>query len=179
MKGVIFNVLEEMVIDQCGMEAWNEILNQLSLDGVYTAGESYPDNELFNLVQCISEKTGMPAETLVEAFGEFLFDRLKERYPIFVESEKNLKAFLLSVEDVIHLEVKKLFNNPNLPTFTYTELSDKELLMRYSSPRKLCLLAEGLIRGAAKHYNSAISISHPVCMHKGSPHCDLIIRFEQ
>ncbi len=28
MKGVIFNFLEEMVVDHCGMECWNNILNQ-------------------------------------------------------------------------------------------------------------------------------------------------------
>lgn len=178
MKGVIFNVLEEMVIDQCGMQAWNEILDQLVMDGIYTAGESYPDSELFRLVQAISDKTGIATETLVGAFGEFLFDRLQQRYPMFVESEPDLRSFLMSVDGVIHIEVKKLFDNPNLPSFSYLEISDKELLMRYSSPRKLCLLAEGLIRGAAKHYQESITIKHPVCMHNGAEHCDLIIGFE-
>ena len=47
MKGVIFNILEEMVITECGMQSWNDILQQLELEGIYTSTESYPDTELF------------------------------------------------------------------------------------------------------------------------------------
>jgi len=177
MKGVIFNVLEEMVIEQCGMDVWNDILETQQIAGIYTAGEGYPDDELFGLVTCISDKTQIPVETLISAFGEFLFTRLAERYPIFIEAEATLIGFLKSVDDVIHMEVRKLYENPNLPEFECEELTPNELKMRYRSPRKLCILAEGLIRGAAKHYKTEIELDHPVCMHKGSAHCDLIVRF--
>lgn len=177
MKGVIFNVLEEMVVEQSGMLAWNQILDTLAIEGVYTAGESYPDEELFSLVGSISEKTDIPVEILVGAFGERLFKGLAERNPSFIEAESTLKGFLKSVHDVIHIEVRKLYENPNLPDFEYEDNDGDTLLMRYRSPRKLCILAEGLIRGAASHYGTSIKIDHPVCMHKGSNHCDLIIRF--
>lgn len=177
MKGVVFNILEEMVLDQYDMQTWNHILQELELEGVYTAGQSYPDEQLFLLVETISEKTGIEMTTLVGAFGEFMFTRLAQKYPIFLESESTLKHFLMSIHDVIHLEVSKLYENPHLPHFAYEELSHEELLMRYTSPRKLCILAEGLIRGAAKYYDQDIELSHPVCMHKGSDHCDLIVRF--
>jgi len=177
MKGIVFNVLEEMVIDQCGMDTWNEILQQLQVAGIYTATESYPDEELFSLVTCISDKTQIPPETLISAFGEFLFDRLAAKYPVFIEAEPTLKGFLKSVHSVIHIEVRKLYDNPNLPDFDYEDQAANTLLMRYTSPRKLCILAEGLIRGAAKHYETDIELEHPVCMHKGADHCDLIVRF--
>jgi hypothetical protein len=179
MKGIVFNVLEEMVIEQCGMLAWNEILETQKVEGIYTAGESYPDEELFGLVGCISAKTDIPVEILVGAFGERLFKGLAERNPMFIEAEDTLKGFLKSVHDVIHIEVRKLYENPNLPDFEYEEGADNTLLMRYRSPRKLCILAEGLIRGASYHYNTTIEIEHPVCMHKGSDHCDIIVRLIQ
>lgn len=177
MKGVIFNVLEELVVEQCGMFVWNEILAEQALEGAYTAGESYPDEELLGLVGSISEKTEIPIETLIGTFGERLFKGLSQRYPSFIEAESTLKGFLKSVHDVIHIEVRKLYENPNLPDFEYTDSADDTLLMQYRSPRKLCILAEGLIRGAAVHYNTSIKIEHPTCMHKGADHCDLVIRF--
>ncbi|WP_415887261.1 heme NO-binding domain-containing protein [Neptuniibacter sp. QD37_6] len=179
MKGVVFNILEEMVIDQCGLEQWNNILDKLSLDGVYTSGQTYPDDELFALVAEISEQTGIEFGTLVGAFGEFLFDSLARRYPVFIEQQPDLCSFLESVDSVIHLEVKKLFENPSLPRFEYEKLENGALLMRYSSPRKLCILAEGLIRGAATKYETPISITHDVCCHKGDPHCDIIVEFHK
>ena len=177
MKGVIFNVLEEMVTKECDLATWNLVLEECAAEGIYTAGESYPDSELFLLVESISRHTGIAQESLIGAFGEFLFQQLAARYPIFVESESTLKSFLKSVDSVIHMEVKKLYDSPGLPSFTYFEPSEDQLIMKYTSPRKLCILAEGLIRGAATYYKTDISISHPVCMHKGSDHCDLIIRF--
>ncbi|WP_420598226.1 heme NO-binding domain-containing protein [Neptuniibacter sp.] len=177
MKGVIFNVLEEMVIKKCGMQVWNEILYTQNLDGIYTAGESYPDSELFALVTEISSQTKIPAEELVGSYGEFLFAQLAERYPLFLENKPDLRGFLKSVDSVIHIEVKKLYSNPSLPKFEYEDLPDGRLLMRYHSPRKLCILAEGLIRGASSTYHTPINIEHKICCHKGDPHCDLIIGF--
>lgn len=179
MKGVIFNILENMVIEKCGMETWNDILNSLKVSGIYTAGKSYPDEELFAFVGEVSARLEMPAEQVVGAFGEFLFSQLASRYPVFLEQEATLKGFLKSVDSVIHVEVKKLYDSPNLPSFTYTEPDESTLVMEYRSPRQLCLLAEGLIRGAAAHYQDDVSIEHPRCTHKGDDHCDLIVRFNQ
>jgi len=72
---------------------------------------------------------------------------------------------------VIHKEVRKLYNSPNLPTLDCEDIDEKTLLVKYYSPRKLCLLAEGLIRGAAQHYQTEYSLNHETCMHKGADQC--------
>ena len=177
MKGVIFNILEELVIDTAGITAWNAILETLTLKGIYTAGQSYPDEELFALVGEISTRLNQPAADVVGHFGEYLFHQLNQRYPEFTTEQPDLRAFLKSVHDVIHVEVRKLYETPNLPTITCHEPSEDLLVMEYHSPRQLCILAEGLIRGAATHYKTPIEMTHPVCMHQGADHCDLVIRF--
>lgn len=171
MKGVIFNVLEELVIEKAGMEGWNNILLKAGSDGIYTSGDSYPDEELFGLVGQICEALNLDLPTVVGIFGEYLFDQLDARHPTFVKNSTDLKSFLISVDTVIHSEVLKLYQNPNLPRFNYIDAGDKNLTMHYTSPRKLCILAEGLIRGAAKRFGNEISIDHPICMHNGSDHC--------
>ncbi len=178
MKGVVFNVLEDMVINKCGMQTWNDVLDeQVSATGIYTAGESYPDEELFGLVESVAAKLEMPMGEVVGAFGVYMFHQLAAKYPVFLDQSDNLRDFLISVESVIHIEVRKLYESPNLPNFSYDESRDDQLIMQYKSPRKLCVLAEGLVRGASEYYNTPIEIDHPVCMHKGSDHCDLVIRF--
>lgn len=179
MKGVIFNILEEMVEERYGMAVWNDILNQyLPDDGIYIAGESYQDDQLLTLIQAICEKLDLPREQLVSGFGEFLFQQLATRHPYFLQGPPDLKSFLKSIESVIHVEVHKLYDSPNLPSFRYTEPVPNTLIMHYRSPRKLCLLAEGLIRGAAAHYATTIELEHTCCMHLGDPQCDLVIRFK-
>jgi len=180
MKGVIFNILEEMVVSGHGMDCWNKILELSKPEhkGIYTAGRSYPDEELLQLVGTISEQLSIPVPDLVQAFGEHLFSSLAQRYPIFLE-QPDLFSFLRSVEDVIHVEVAKLYSEPNLPEFRYRQNVADELLMEYRSPRKLCLLAEGLIRGAASHFKQPCNIGHDVCIHQGADHCEFTIQLTQ
>lgn len=173
MKGVIFNVLEELVIETAGMEGWNAVLAAAGSDGIYTSGESYSDEELFAIVGEVCKALDMPAEKVVGIFGEYLFDQLDVRHPTFVANASGLKDFLMSVDTVIHGEVLKLYTNPNLPRFEYHDKGENELTMLYRSPRKLCILAEGLVRGAAKRFGNEISIEHPICMHNGADHCQL------
>lgn len=178
MKGIVFNILEEMTEEQFGMQMWNEILDEATKStGVFTAGKNYPDDNLFEIIGIASKKLNLPAETIVGAFGEYMFHRLNERHPVFIEKEPTLKSFLKSIESVIHVEVNKLYQDLNLPSFEYFDNSDDHLIMRYRSPRKLCILAEGLIRGASNHYAQRITLSHSTCMHKGDAYCDLEITF--
>lgn len=178
VKGVIFNVLEDLVVETAGMNVWNDILNTCHSDGVYTSAESYPDEELFLLVGEICKALKLDSATVIATFGEFLFHQLDQRHPDFVNNCSDLPSFLKSVDSVIHNEVHKLYDNPHLPRFHYANISSNSMTLLYTSPRKLCILAEGLIRGAAKRYNSSVSIKHPVCMHHGAEHCELHLSFE-
>lgn len=177
MKGVVFIAFNQMVEDQVGIDVWEKILAQVmpETEGIYTSIEEYPDSELFNLVGALSDTVNVPVPTLVESFGEYLFGILNKKYPIFTEQKADFFSFIESIDGVIHKEVRKLYENPNLPKLECERVDDKNLNVIYTSPRKLCFLAEGLIRGAAKHYQVEYSLEHPQCMHRGDDHCLLQI----
>ena len=179
MQGAIFTAFSDMIIEKMGMEQWNELIDKTSptSNGIYTSGAQYEDSELINMVVALSEKTGIPAEKLVEAFGQYLFDILYKNSPVDVSKIDNLRDFLLAIEDVIHVEVKRLNPDSYLPTFKYEDGPDGELIMYYSSKRQLCHASIGLIFGAAKQFDEAIEISHPQCMHDGAQSCKLIVKF--
>lgn len=177
MKGVVFNILEEMVLEKGGMEAWNEILAQSSdASGIYTSAVSYPDSELFALVGGVAEYLDLPVQEVVKGFGEYMFGKLSRRYPMFMEDCPDLFTFLESIDGVIHVEVNKLYENPSLPRIQCTR-ADGKLIMNYRSERKLCMLAEGLTFGAAKYYGTPITITHSQCMHDGADHCVLEVQY--
>jgi hypothetical protein len=140
-------------------------------DGIYTSVEDYPDSELFSMVGASSKIVDVPAPTLVEQFGAYMFDVLNSKSPIFSEQQPDFFSFIKSIDGVIHKEVKKLYDSPNLPSLDCEQISDNKLNIKYSSPRKLCFLAEGLIRGAAKHYGVDYSLQHETCMLNDSDHC--------
>lgn len=180
MKGIVFNILENMVIEKAGLAAWDQLLNDVQLEsqGVYTARKSYPDDEVVALATRASEMLDIPTGDLIKAFGCYMFSKLVDRYPIFTDQQATFFGFLKSVHDVIHVEVQKLYDEPSLPDFKHKQISDTQLLMRYSSPRKFCMLAEGLIAGAAEHYQVKYTLDHRTCMHKGADHCDFLITLE-
>ncbi|ODS23397.1 hypothetical protein AB835_08915 [Candidatus Endobugula sertula] len=173
MKGAVFIAFNQMIEEQVGVAVWEQLLDEVNPEsgGVYTSVEDFPDEELFALVGKLSEIANQPIETLVESFGFYLFDFLNQKYPIFSESESDFFSFLKSIDSVIHKEVRKLYNNANLPELDCEQKSENILIMRYQSPRKLCLLAEGLVRGAAKHYQVEYSLDHKTCLHKGDSCC--------
>ena len=178
MKGVVFNILEEMVETNYGMEVWNDILDEAKqTEGIFIAGQSYADETLFKFVEIICEKLEQPTGVVVQAFGEFMFDGLVQRHKVLMENMTELDGFLKSIDSIIHVEVGKLYVDPNLPTIECFDHDSGKMTMRYRSPRKLCPLAEGLIRGAAAHFGKKINVEHKTCMHKGADHCDLEIEY--
>lgn len=178
MKGIVFNMLNDLVEANFGMDVWDDLIESTSpsSEGIYTSVEVYPDEELLAYVAAISKHTGAPEEEVVRMFGNYMLGRFAEMHPEFF-SGHTAKSFLKSVHDVIHVEVRKLHPDVVLPEFTYEDSVDNALEMHYHSPRKLCHLAEGLIGGTAKQFDVEIAIKHDVCMHDGADHCVLSLSF--
>ncbi|MEM7002106.1 MAG: heme NO-binding domain-containing protein [Pseudomonadota bacterium] len=177
MKGVVFNLLNEMVEEGFGLAAWDTILERAGTEGIYVATDTYADEELVALVGAASELTGIPALELTRSFGEFMIPRFVESYNVFFANHDNLRDFLLTVDQVVHVEVRKLYPEAALPEFQYDADDGGSLTLHYRSPRKLCALAEGLIHGAAAHFGADYQLTHDVCMHNGADHCRLHLQF--
>ncbi|WP_239642784.1 heme NO-binding domain-containing protein [Shewanella sp. POL2] len=172
-------MLEDMVVAQCGMSVWNDLLEKHApKDRVYVSAKSYAESELFSIVQDVAQRLNMPIQDVVKAFGQFLFNGLASRHAGVVEHFEDFTSLVMGIHDVIHLEVNKLYHEPSLPNITGQHLSDNQIALRYSSPRRLCFCAEGLLFGAAEHFKQKIQITHDTCMHTGADHCMLIIELQ-
>lgn len=180
MQGSIFTIFSDMVIEKMGIETWNELLVTVnpSSEGIYTKGMQYDDAEMMSLVSALSEKIGSDIPSLVRAFGDYLFIHLYNSSPTNISHIDNLKDFLLSIDSVIHKEVKRVYPKAYLPSFEYSETPEGDLVMFYHSKRKLCHLSEGLILSAASHFDQKITIEQPECMHNGAEKCKLVISFK-
>lgn len=171
MKGVVFNLLEELVRREHGEDTWDALLEATQLDGSYTSLGSYPDEDLMKLVAAASSALTMPADAIIRWFGRNAIRLLAERYPRFFVAHKTTRTFLLTLNDVIHTEVRKLYPGADVPVFDYDTSSEEVLVMGYKSPRKLCALAEGFIEGAAAHYGEEVALEQPSCMNRGDEKC--------
>ncbi len=180
MKGAVFTIFQEMVEETFGFECWETLLQEANLPsgGIYTSADTYDDQEIIELVTALSNYTGTPVPDLVESFGGYLFPALAHSMPESMMNYSDLWSLLEAVDSVIHVEVGKLYPDAITPKLVVTEKTDQQLKMHYQSPRKLCLLAIGLIHKAAEKFGDTINISHECCMHEGSDHCILVITQE-
>jgi hypothetical protein len=178
VKGVVFNLLEEVVTRDYGQEAWDQVLDAAGLDGAYTSLGGYPDDQLFALIGAASTALDKQPDEIVRWFGREALPLLAANYPHFFEHHTSARPFILTLNDIIHPEVRKLYPGADVPVFDFDATSNNGLLMGYSSARKLCSLAEGLIEGAADHYGEKASIEQLECMKRGDEKCLLQISFE-
>ena len=178
MKGAIFTGLAEFVEDKCGLKVWLQAIEQSELpsNGEYISTELYDDAELVSLLQSLSRLTGKSIEDLSRDFGRYFFSTLMSLASKYVENITNLFEFLQAVDSVIHIEVQKADPLAYTPTLFYDKPNDNVLIVRYMSNRKMCHFAEGLIYGAADHFNQPVTISQTKCMCEGDNHC--LIRIE-
>ena len=160
MKGIVFREFLEMVEATFGEEMLEALIaeNDLPSGGVYTAVGTYDHQELVAMAITLSEKTDLPVEALVEAFGNYLFGRFFELFPVFFNHESSF-AFLDTIHDVVHVEVLKLYPDATLPDFT-SEIRDdgKTLHFEYNSPRHFADLAVGLMKGAFAHWDETVEM---------------------
>lgn len=177
MKGVIFNLAEQVVSDAYGADTWDQLLDDTQLDGAFTTLGSYPDEQLFALVSAASARLGVEPGAVVRIIGEGAMPLLAQRYPAFFTPHTSARPFLLTLNDIIHPEVRKLYPGADVPEFDYEQQGDDVLLLQYRSRRKLCALAEGFIAGAATHYGQTVVIKQESCMLQGADHCLLHCTF--
>jgi Haem-NO-binding len=177
MKGVVFNLLEQLVVSEHGDETWETLLDVSGLDGVYTSLGSYPDGDLFKLVGAASSALDVPPDDVVRWFGRGAMPLFAERYPSLFSEHSTTRSFVLTLNDIIHPEVRKLYPGAIVPEFGFGTSDPKTLGLDYYSPRKLCAFAEGLLLGAGDHFNETVTIEQPKCMNRGDQRCRLEIAF--
>lgn len=181
MQGIIFNALEEFVLETADMEVWNALLesSELKSGGVYTSGVTYDDTEIVTLASNLCDKLGVPLADGLRLFGQFLFKFLLDRGPIELATYPDTQTLLEYLENVVHKDVKRIHPDAYTPFFEYFPASKTTGQLSYLSKRKLCAVAEGLLSGAAVHYGQAVTLEHTECMHHGAEKCKWNLTFDK
>jgi hypothetical protein len=171
VKGIIFNLVEEVVTEDYGADSWDDLLESTPVSGAYTSVATYSDSELDVIVDAAAAMTGLTPGQLLRYVGRRSLPLLRDRYPEFFQMHTTTRTYLHSLNEVVHPEVRKLYEGAEPPRFSFTEQPDGDLLMAYHSRRNLCLLGEGLVLGASDVYHENISVTQPECKLDGAPHC--------
>jgi hypothetical protein len=178
MKGLVLNLLEETVRRHHTEAAWEAVLDAAEVDGAFTTIGNYADDDFRALLAASARVVGQSESAFTRWFGERAIEPLAERFPkLFAHT--STRAFLLTLNHIIHPEVRKLHPGADVPHFDYLPSTASTIVMRYASKRQLCAFAEGLIAGAATHFAERASIEQRACMLRGDEHCLFVITFAE
>ncbi len=160
MKGIVFREFIDMVEQQFSFETADSIIaaSSLSTGGAYTSVGTYPHSEMVSLVTNLSAQTGRPVPALLNHFGRHLFTRFTVIHPQYVRNYRSAFELLQQLDGNIHIEVRKLYQDAELPSFTYEALPDGGMYFDYRSQRGLADFAEGLIQGCIAHFGEQVEL---------------------
>lgn len=160
MKGTVFVELLKMAEGAFGEDVVDEVLDKADLEngGAFTTVGNYPCSELVKIVEAFSEHSGLSQEMLQRKFGHWMLDHFGENYPEFFKEKKGSFEMLEAIDGEIHVEVRKLYPEAELPRFTTERKSDDFLEMVYSSPRPLVGFCHGLIEACVDRFDEKAEI---------------------
>ncbi len=161
MKGIVFTEFLEMVEGSFGYDMVDTIIANANLphNGIYVAGGTYPHTEMISLVTVLSKESKIEVKNLLEIYGKHLFGLLIKMYPQLAAGKASPLDFIESVDDFIHIEVRKLYPDAELPKFTVIGREGNTLVMDYLSSRHMEDFGVGLIQGCATFYNKTLDVS--------------------
>jgi heme-NO-binding protein len=177
MHGLIFAELKKFADERLGATVWPELLRQAGLPNrMYLPIQQYPDAEAVAVVKAACDRTGLTPDALLQQFGEFIAPHLLEMYAPLVDRKWRTLEVVENTEETIH-QVVRLRNPGATPPELRTERTGpEEVVVIYASPRKMCGVARGIVRGLARHFGEMIAIDEPACMHRGAPVCRISVR---
>lgn len=160
MKGIVFTEFLELVEDKFGLEMVDTIISESELEsgGVYTAIGTYSFSEMLQLIQNLSNNTNISIDDLLLTYGEHFFNVIDKSYKGLLEMYKDPIEMLSSIENHIHVEVRKIYPEAELPSFIIESKSKDSLVMIYKSSRAMHHFGLGLMNKTFEYFNSTASI---------------------
>jgi hypothetical protein len=160
MKGIVFTEFLDLVEEKFGIEMVDEIIlnSILESEGAYTSIGAYNFSEMIQLLNHLSNKTGISIDNLLFIYGEHFFSVIGKSYPGLLAVYKDPIEMLSSIESHIHVEVIKIYPDAELPTFVVEEKSKNTLIMKYKSSRAMHHFGLGLMNKTFEYFNTSAEI---------------------
>ncbi len=154
MKGIVFTEFLELVETKFGYEVVDEIItkSELPSSGIYTSVGTYAFSEMLQLLTHLSHHTQLSIDNLLYVYGGHFFGVLEKNYADILSSYTGPLELLNSIENHIHVHVRKIYPDAELPRFEVVEKSLHKMTMIYYSDRAMYSFAKALMEKAFSYY---------------------------
>ena len=176
MHGLIFVELKKFVVADFGADAWRELLGKAGDNHrISLPSRAYPDAELLALVAAASKLSGKKEDDLLEEFGGFIVPDLLQMYRAHIVREWGALDLIENTEVTMHRVVRRMNRGATPPVLQVQRTGSNDVVITYTSARKLCAIAKGIVRGIAKYYEESVTIVESTCMLRGADACSIAV----
>jgi hypothetical protein len=177
MNGIFFVQLQQYIDDRYDNNPWEAILQRAGIPNkkLYFSGTQYEEAEFFRIFNESIKFLGLSPEKFLNGLGDFIsVNFIKMCQPV-------IKADWKTLDLLEHLEEfnSRLLQSGDEPTlsgkFACKRVSHHEVSLDYTSPRKLCPIVVGFIKGIADYYKEKVIIKETLCSLKGDSHCQFVV----
>jgi hypothetical protein len=174
---MIFAELQRFMVAAYGSAAWPALLKEAALEGrAYLPVAVYPDEEAIRLVTAAAHVTGLPPPEILSAFGEFIAPDLLRMYQaVLLPGWKSLDV-IEHTEEAIHKVVRQSDPKADPPFLRAERTGPDEVIVTYTSPRRLCHVAEGIAQGLGRHFGERLEVEQTRCTWRGDALCLIAVR---
>jgi Haem-NO-binding len=152
MLGLVFTEFVECVETGFGLGTADRVQRACPFHTNFTAVDIYDHQQLIVMVTKLHEATGLPIEQLVRGFGHHIFSSFAKNRADAFAGIKCTEQLLRHVENVIHLDVRSIYPDAELPQFRFPESPAGEIHVEYLSSRPFAELAHGMIESSIQYF---------------------------
>ncbi len=173
MYGLVNKAVEDLVLSKFGEDTWETILDKADIEEDYfVAMQSYSDDVTYKLVGAASEVLDMPAEQVLEVFGEYwiLYTAEKGYGSMLDMAGSSLDEFLKNLNN-LHSQVAVTLPELKPPSFKIDNVEEKIWRVHYHSDRAgLTSMMVGLLKGLAQRFGQEGEVVVEAINGEGSDH---------
>ena len=180
MYGMINKAVHDLVTSKFGEAAWTEMCRKAGItDPNFVTMVKYPDDVTYKLVGAASEVLNLPAEQILEAFGEHwtVYSAAAGFGHLLEFAGNNLVEFLRNLDNM-HTRVALTFPELQPPSFRVTDVTESSLRLHYYSQRPgLAPVAKGMVKGLGKRFNTPVSVTLDRSRAHGHDHDEFVVLY--
>lgn len=177
MNGIYFVQLQQYVNTQYKSIPWESILIKagVSEGKRYFSGQQYEEEEFFRIFRASINLLHISQEKFLDGLGVHISSNFIKLCQPVIKADWRTLDLLEHIEE-FNSKLLQTWNDPSFSgKFTCKRVNTHTLSIEYLSPRKLCPVLAGLIKGVADHYNEKIIINETSCSLRGDPHCLFLV----
>jgi hypothetical protein len=180
MYGLVNQAIEDLALQLGGPDLWARIRHGAGVDvEAFIGMQAYPDDVTYRLVDAASAELGIPAASVLEAFGKhwILYTARNGYGPLLQTMGSTLPEFLGNL-DAMHARITLSMPDLRPPSFVCETLPDGRLTVEYWSDRDgLAPMVRGLLIGLGEMLAAPVSVSQTTDRTSGADHDEFLIAY--